>query len=329
MMKTSWLALLCLLATLPAGAEPLSADAQRPPGDADRTPFGETQESTRADAERVVEALYRRHLGRGADPDGLRTFSRLILEEGKDAGWVANALRTSEEGQRVDDARQRTLLDRYFNPHVYFHVLVSLGVAIALGFVISQVYKHTHRGMNFELSFMSTLVLLAPVVTLVMMYIRGDLVLSLGLIGSLSIIRFRTPIKDSRDMIFLFWTIAVGLGAGTNNWLIVLTSSFVLVPLVFLLYFLRYGRSRHADFVLICAGDGDYPIDQIQPIIHGEVHDAVVRSHEVNGDAWETVFELRRTDDGAGLLRTLVPKLRQLERVRKVSLLAPKLDLPV
>ena len=69
---------------------------------------------------------------------------------------------------------------------------------------------------------MASLVLFAPLITIVMLYIRGDLVLSLGLIGSLSIIRFRTAIKDTRDMVFLFWVIAVGLGAGTYNWGIVI-----------------------------------------------------------------------------------------------------------
>ncbi len=56
-------------------------------------------------------------------------------------------------------------------------VLFSMGLAIVIALVISQIYKHTHRGMNFELSFMSTLVLLAPIVAVVMLFIRGDLVL--------------------------------------------------------------------------------------------------------------------------------------------------------
>jgi len=98
-----------------------------------------------------------------------------------------------------------------------FDVVFSLIISVIIAIIISQIYKHTNRGMNFELTFMATLVLLAPIVTVVMLFIRGDLVLSLGLIGSLSIIRFRTPIKDTRDMVFLFWTIAVGLGAGTYN----------------------------------------------------------------------------------------------------------------
>lgn len=211
----------------------------------------------------------------------------------------------------------------------YMHVPVALGLAMALGLVISQVYKHTHRGMNYELAFMSTLVLLAPIVALVMLFIRGDLVLSLGLIGSLSIIRFRTPIKDTRDMIFLFWTIAVGLGAGTYNWFVVLIASLMMVPMVFLLYFMRYGRSDHADFILVCAGQGEYPSHDIEACIRDSVSDAAVRSHEVDGDNWETVYELRQTQKGNELVDQLIARLQTLVGIQRVSLLAPKLDLPV
>ena len=228
--------------------------------------------------------------------------------------------------ERWDSLMER---GRYSRVGPYMHVPISLGLAVIIGLVISQVYKHTHRGMNYELSFMSTLVLLAPIVALVMLFIRGDLVLSLGLIGSLSIIRFRTPIKDTRDMIFLFWTIAVGLGAGTYNWMVVLIASMIMVPMVFLLYFLKYGRSERADYILVCAGEGPYPNDSIRSLISSQVADAAIRSHEVREDQWETVYELRQSEQGAALLGDLIQKLHDLQNVRKVSLLAPKLDLPV
>ena len=278
----------------------------------------------------LVREVYLQELGREPDSGGLEHFTKMIQEEQKNADWLADALQNSPEGQRFRQARmdaRRQAVVGFFAPHL--HLVLSLVLAIAVGFIISQVYKHTHRGMNFELSFMSTLVLLAPIVTLVMLYIRGDLVLSLGLIGSLSIIRFRTPIKDSRDMVFLFWTIAVGLGAGTYNWTVVIVSSLIMVPLVFLLYFFRYGRASYADFVLVCVGEGDYPADQMQTIIGSEKDDVVVRSHEIDGDIWETIFELRGTGSGRYLIENLVSKLRSIPGIKKVSLLAPKLDLPV
>lgn len=277
------------------------------------------------EAQNIVRRQYMEQLGREPDQDGLQYYTRMLIEEDKNEAWLAQVLSESEEGQRY-----RALHETAPGPSFdHDPLVVSIFLSILLALIISQVYKHTHTGMNYELSFMSTLVLLAPIVTLVMLFIRGDLVLSLGLIGSLSIIRFRTPIKDTRDMVFLFWTIAVGLGAGTYNWRVVIISNIIMVPLVFLLYFIRYGRSSHADFILICTGTGNYPIEHIQPMINENVKDAVIRSHETHEDSWETVYELRKGGSGASLLQNLVQKLKGIENVNKVSLLSPKLDLPV
>ncbi len=285
----------------------------------------------------MIRDVYLQELDREPDREGLRAYAAHILEGGRDAEWLAGILRDSEEARILrGEGFQENDVDRYvafnnvreFMVH-YRHIPISLGLALALGLIISQVYKHTHRGMNYELSFMSTLVLLAPIVALVMLFIRGDLVLSLGLIGSLSIIRFRTPIKDTRDMIFLFWVIAVGLGAGTFNWMVVILATLIMVPIVFLLYFVKYGRANQADFILVCGGEGPYPVHEIEPVIAEVIKDASIRSHEVSGDVWETVYELRGAEAGAGLISALVQKLNQLPSVHKVSLLAPKLDLPV
>ena len=210
-----------------------------------------------------------------------------------------------------------------------FDVVFSLILATIISIIISQIYKNTNRGMNFELTFMATLVILAPIVTVVMLFIRGDLVLSLGLIGSLSIIRFRTPIKDTRDMVFLFWTIAVGLGAGTYNWTVVIVSTIFIAIITYILYFIRYGRSRNTDFVLVVSGDRSYEGEDVELIIKGYTEEARVRSHEVEGEHWEIIFELRFPRIMDQVTKKLVKELEELEGVHKVSLLAPQLALPV
>mgnify|MGYP001063545278 CR=1 FL=1 len=211
----------------------------------------------------------------------------------------------------------------------FFRIVFSIILSVLISLIISQVYKHTHRGMNYELSFMSTLVLLAPIVTLVMLFIRGDLVLSLGLIGSLSIIRFRTPIKDTRDMVFLFWTIAVGLGAGTYNWMVVIISSFIMVPLVFFLYFVRYGRASHVDFVLVIAGDTSCIPSTIDTVIRRYSKNAKVRSHEIQNGIREIVYEISISQIKASTATAMVDEVNHLDGINRTSLLAPQLNLPV
>jgi hypothetical protein len=210
-----------------------------------------------------------------------------------------------------------------------FDVIFSLAISTIVALVISQIYKHTNRGMNFELSFMSTLVLLAPIVTVVMLFIRGDLVLSLGLIGSLSIIRFRTPIKDTRDMVFLFWAIAVGLGSGTYNWTVVIIASIFISIVTYGLYFLRYGRSHNTDFILVVSGNQPGNNEKVENIIKSYTEEARVRSHELENGNWEIIFELRFPRIVDRVTNKLVSELEELEGVQKVSLLAPQLALPV
>lgn len=213
-------------------------------------------------------------------------------------------------------------------------VVVSMLLAVFIGVVISQVYKHTHRGMNFELSFMSTLVLLAPIVAVVMLFIRGDLVLSLGLIGSLSIIRFRTPVKDTRDMVFLFWTIAAGLGCGTFNWNVVVISTLVLTMATIALYITKYGRSYNSDYVLVVSGTTPEGVDSreekdLEAEILAYVAEARLRSFEIEGGHWEAIYELRFPRSMRQMNRDLIRTIQDRPGVSKVSLLAPQMALPV
>lgn len=208
-------------------------------------------------------------------------------------------------------------------------VLFSLILAIAVAFIISQIYKYTHRGLNYELAFMSTLVLLAPIVSVVMLFIRGDLVLSLGLIGSLSIIRFRTPIKDTRDMVFLFWVIAVGLGCGTYNWNVVIISTTVISITVFLLHFIKYGQSKGTDYVLVVTGSLALNDSEIGKILKQYARESRIRSKEAEEDFWEIIFEVQLMDLTEEKTSELFGKLRAVEGVNKVSLLAPQIALPV
>jgi len=207
--------------------------------------------------------------------------------------------------------------------------LITLVLATIIGLLISQLYKYTHRGLNYEHTFMATLVLMAPIVSVVMLYIRGDLVLSLGLIGSLSIVRFRTPIKDTRDMVFLFWVIAVGLGAGTYNWGVVVVSSLFIMLIVAMLYFVRYGHTRNTDFVLVLSGKLPPQGEAARQVIQRHTVDARQRSYEMQEERWELVYELRLSDFSSQAADQFVEELKALPGVAEVSLLAPQLALPL
>lgn len=208
------------------------------------------------------------------------------------------------------------------------NLFVALGTSLLLSLFIALVYQNTHRGLNYEPSFLNTLALIAPIVALVMFFIRGDLVLSLGLVGSLAIIRFRTPIKDSRDMVYLFWAIAVGLGCGTGNCTLALLATIFIAIVTFLLHIFEYGRPKHSDFVMVITG-GDTPSGDTESVICRHAARSRVRSREVNEKGWEIVYELRFTRAQQENIDRLISEMQAVKGVKSVSLLAPQLALPM
>ncbi|MDF1519298.1 MAG: DUF4956 domain-containing protein [Brevefilum sp.] len=222
---------------------------------------------------------------------------------------------------------QRAFASMALTSEDIFNIIFSLIVSIIIGLVISQTYKLTHRGVNFESTFMTSLVMLAPIVAVVMFFIQGNLVLSLGLVGSISIIRFRTPIKDTRDMVYLFWVIAVGLGTGTYHWGIVIISSLAILALIVILYFLNYGQSQNHDYILIISGGNQLEQEAIKTVLNQYTTNPKIRSQTINKDSWEVVYELHLAKIDP-VVDKLLKDLNNIESISNVSLLAPQLALP-
>lgn len=132
-------------------------------------------------------------------------------------------------------------------------MLLSLGIAFLMGAFILLVYRQTFRGVLFSKGFAFSLILLAMVTALVIRTISSNLALSLGMVGALSIVRFRTAVKDPVDTVFMFWSITCGIMAGAGLYLIGACACFG----VGLLYFLIskvYGHSK-APYLLVVRYD--------------------------------------------------------------------------
>ena len=94
--------------------------------------------------------------------------------------------------------------------HVYLpvEILLNLGLSFLLGMFVSFIYKITHKGLSYSQSFMLTNVFVAIIVCMVIMVIGNNLARAFALVGALSIIRFRTVVKDTKDTAFIFWSLA-------------------------------------------------------------------------------------------------------------------------
>lgn len=99
-------------------------------------------------------------------------------------------------------------------------MVIAMVLAFAIGMFIFLIYKKTFGGVMYSSSFGVTLVALTMISTLVILAVTSNVVLSLGMVGALSIVRFRTAIKDSRDTMYLFWAIIVGICCGVGSFFV-------------------------------------------------------------------------------------------------------------
>lgn len=142
-------------------------------------------------------------------------------------------------------------------------ILLGLLIAFGLGFLWATVYRKTHTGIAYTRAFFLSLILIPPIIAMIMMAIGSNVALSLGLVGSLSVIRFRTAVKDTKDMTFLFMAVAIGLTAGAFVWLVGIIGTAVVVIIVLVMSRAGHDRAGSADFILIFRSAQREPWDKL------------------------------------------------------------------
>lgn len=130
-------------------------------------------------------------------------------------------------------------------------MLLNLALAFTLAFIWATVYRKSHSGVAYSRSFFLALILVAPIVSMVMMAIGSNVALSLGLVGSLSVIRFRTAIKDTKDMVFLFFAVAIGLCSGANAWMLAMVGTFMMSLVTVMIPRVSFTRAAASDYILV------------------------------------------------------------------------------
>lgn len=130
-------------------------------------------------------------------------------------------------------------------------IAFNMAITTVLGLFIFLVYKKTFTGVLYSLSFNVSIVVIAMTTSMVIMLIGSNLAISLGMVGALSIVRFRSAIKEPRDLAFLFWAISVGLSAGTGAFLIAGVCSVFIAVFIFV-----FSKSVYSDccYLLVLKG---------------------------------------------------------------------------
>jgi uncharacterized membrane protein YhiD involved in acid resistance len=204
------------------------------------------------------------------------------------------------------------------------HMLLNLSLAFALAFVWATVYRKTHSGVAYSRSFFLALILVAPIVSMIMMAIGSNVALSLGLVGSLSVIRFRTVIKDTKDMVFLFFAVALGLCAGANAWMLATIGTFMVSLVAVLIPRVSYTRAAASDYILVFRSSLQDPWKALPEDTQGMVTWKQLRgaTDADHGTEFEYTYNVRFAAKANP--ETLVKEISKNENISRVTLIAPE-----
>ena len=170
---------------------------------------------------------------------------------------------------------------------------IGLAVALLVGLFIFMIYKKTLTGVLYSDGFALTLVGLSLVTTLVIMAVTSNVVLSLGMVGALSIVRFRTAIKEPVEIVFLFWSLAVGIVIGAGMIPLAIIGSAI-IGVILLLFANR--KIRKQPYILVVSCKDEAAEQRITEILAKAVEYYTVKSKTVNAAGIEFTAELRTKD---------------------------------
>ena len=194
-------------------------------------------------------------------------------------------------------------------------ILISMCITVLLSMFIYWVYKKTYSGVMYSKNFNITIMLISTVTSMVMMIIGSNLALSLGMVGALSIIRFRSAIKDPKDIGFLFWGIAVGLSTGTGIYIIGIIGS---IFIAFLLFIFDRGIYNDNCYLLIVKGN-DINFDKIESIIKEHTSKFNLKMKNSADISTEATYEikLKRNEDNE-----ILRELKTIENIININIVS-------
>lgn len=203
-------------------------------------------------------------------------------------------------------------------------IALSFLLSFALAFIWATVYRKTHSGVAYTRSFFLTLMMIAPIVTMVMLAIGSNVALSLGLVGALSIIRFRTVIKDAKDMTFLFLAIGVGLCCGANAWMVAVIGTVIISLITVVMSKIGHGGAGSADYILIFRSNQKEPWSTVSPAAQDLISWKQLRgvTDVDSGTEFEYTYNVRLASKVSP--ERIVGEFGKNGTVRQVTMIAPE-----
>lgn len=200
----------------------------------------------------------------------------------------------------IEDIFKKSILElQNFGDLSVVNILIGLSITLVVALFIFFIYKITFQGVVYSHSFNTSLVLLSLITSLVIMTISSNIVLSLGMVGALSIVRFRAAIKDPKDIVFMFWAIAVGIASGAGIYSVAVGGSlFIGIVLVIMI-------RRKFDFTtyLLIIKHDDVAKKNVLPILHKLNY--TLKSKTASSGKTELTLELRKVGNNTSFVESL------------------------
>ena len=181
-------------------------------------------------------------------------------------------------------------------------IVLALVLAFCLGLLIFYIYKKTYSGVMYSSSFGVTLVSLTMITTLVILAVTSNVVLSLGMVGALSIVRFRTAIKEPLDIAFLFWAIADGIVLAAGMIPLAVFGS-VLIGAVILIF--ANHRDMSNPYIVVLRTNGHESETKAVEFLKSHVKKCVIKSKTAQKDSVELNLEVRLQDENTDFINEL------------------------
>ena len=199
-------------------------------------------------------------------------------------------------------------------------VLLVLLVAFLVSLIIYLTYKNTYTGVLYNPRFNVSLIMITMITTMVMVVIGSNISVSLGMVGALSIIRFRTAVKDPRDTAFIFWCVVSGLACGTQNYTIVIVGSVFICLILFL--FTKF-LTKTNKYVLIIKGKS-FDLKEVEKTLDKKLKDYICKGKYISVNGMEIIYDVKKKD--SKISDDIIVSLSKVSGVNTINIVSSNTD---
>ena len=201
------------------------------------------------------------------------------------------------------DIFKKSFLEGYASGQIDIaEIVICMLITVLIGMYIFMVYRIITRNSFYNRNFNLSLIALAVITAAIILTIQSNIVISLGMVGALSIVRFRTAIKDPMDLVFLFWSISIGIICGAGFAVVAVIASVIITVIVLLFERLSVGTAA----VILLFNATDYKTEsQIMSIVESHCSMYKVKARNLTKNKMDMAVEVK-TDKGAALVEQLM-----------------------